>query len=1369
MSSTGLHQSNNTCLGKKSVTTCPVQQDICFPLSFGQHRLWFLDQLEPGNSAYNSSGGIRLRGRLNIPALQQALNEIIVRHEVLRTTFNQVDGTLKQVVHSPSPLDLQMVDHSLLPTDVGEQELQRLARSSAEQPFDLANGPLLRGALVRIGVDDHVLLLTIHHIISDGWSVSIFARELSVLYENFSAGRPSSLPDLPIQYGDYAEWQREYLKGEVLDQMLGYWCKQLAGAPVLDLPTDRPRPATQTFRGAEVDIHFDRTLLGNLKKLSVLEGATLFITLLAAFDVLLSRYSGQEDICVGTPIANRTHIETEPLIGFFVNTVVMRVNLSGNPSFRTFLQSVRKVALQAYAHQDLPFEKIVEELQVKRDLSRSALFQVLFVLQNAPFPELSLPGLKLSSVEFGREVAKFDLTITMGEAESGLVGRIEYNRDLYERSTIERLASHWERLLHSIATDPSKPLSELVLVTDAERATFDDWNNTSAPIPRQKTIPQLFEEQVAESPNAVALRQDGDQLSFGELNRRANRIARWLQQQGACLNTLVGVAMERSLDSLVALLGVLKAGAAFMPLDPDYPRDRLQFMLNDSAAALVLTRQSYTERLQRQGTRLLCVDSDHNEIAAYSHEDLPRSASSDSLAYVLYTSGSTGRPKGVMAPHLGTVNRLAWMWNQIPFVAGDVCCQKTSLNFVDSVWEIFGPLLQGIPSVIFSNRIVQDPRRLIQSLAQRRVSRIVLVPSLLRVLLDRYQFTREIERPKLWIVSGEALTTDLASQFRHVMPDSRLLNLYGSSEVAADATYYWVRGDESGSAGVPIGRPISNVETRILDRFGNQVPVGIPGEICVGGDALADGYLNQPVLTRDKFVPDPFSARAGARLYKTGDLGRYRSDGIIEYLGRTDHQVKIRGHRIELGEIESVLREHKDVIDCVAIARGTTPADIRIVVYVASEKDALPVATLRRFLKSRLPEFMLPAAFVVLRALPLTPNGKVDRLALPEPTEQHVESARSYYPPRDALELQLTRLWEKFLRARPIGIHDNFFELGGHSFLAVDLFSELEKSFGKVLPLAILFQAPTIAQLAEVIRHEGWESAWASLVPLQPQGSALPFFCIHSLGTNLVSYGHLARTVGNEQPFYGLQPIGLDGKDVPHTRVEDMAVHYLSQVRGLQPRGPYYLGGVCLGGVVAFEMAQQLQHEGESVGLLLLIDSQFPGFPKHLPRRPLRASLTSLLDYYLGDLLMLPWAGKMRYLATRIRNVNVRAAKAGKKLIGRILPVVEAEAVVASIIQKVKNANSLAGGSYYPQPYNGKVTLFWCSEVPSRSYQDRRLGWSEVAGDGLEVHVIPGNHMTMVDHPHVAVMADKLRTCLEKSRVTATAADPALAARATSC
>ena len=1353
MNSTALHQPDNTPPEEKSGSVSSVHQAVHFPLSFGQHRLWFLDQFEPGNSAYNSSGGIRLGGQLNILALQQALNEIIIRHEVLRTTFNVLNGTPMQVVHGPAPFALQVVDYSGFPSDVCECKLQRLACSNAEQPFNLADGPLLRGALVRMGDHDHVLLLTIHHIISDGWSIGIFARELSVLYENLSAGKASPLPELSIQYGDYAEWQREYLKGAVLDRLRWYWCKQLAGAPVLELPTDRPRPAMQTFNGADVDIQFDRQLLEDLTQLSVREGGTLFMTLLAAFSVLLARYSGQEDVCVGTPIANRTHVETEPLMGFFVNTLVMRCDLSGNPSFRTLLQRVRKLALQAYAHQDLPFEKIVEELQLKRDLSRSPLFQVMFVLQNTPFPELCLPGLMLSPVEVAREVAKFDLTITMGESESGLAGRIEYNRELFDRATIERLAGHWERLLRSIVADPSKLLSELSLLTEAECRVFDDWNRTNAPYPRQKTITQLFEEQAAKSPSGVALRQDGDELSFGELNRRANRIARWLQQQGACPGSLVGVAMERSLDTVVALLAILKAGAAYVPLDPAYPRDRLQFMLSDSATGLVFTRQAHKDQLQREGTRVLCVDSDDKEIAAQSDQDLPASATSDSLAYVLYTSGSTGRPKGVMAPHLGTINRLAWMWKQAPFAAGEVCCQKTSLNFVDSVWELFGPLLRGIPSVIVSNRVVQDPRRLIQSLARHKVSRIVLVPSLLRVLLDSYQLMRDIKTPKLWIVSGEALTNELASKFRKVMPEGTLLNLYGSSEVAADATWYRVRGDESGTAGVPIGRPISNVQIRILDRFGNQVPVGIPGEIYVGGDALARGYLNQPHLTRDRFVPDPFTEGSGARLYKTGDIGHYRPDGVIEYLGRTDHQVKIRGHRVELGEIESVLREHQDVKDCVAVARGATAADRRIVAYIASEGDALHVEALHKLLRSRLPEFMQPSAITRMPSLPLTPNGKVDRLALPEPTEQHFEFAPSYVPPRDALELQITGVWENVLGAHPIGVYDNFFELGGHSFLAIDLFSELEKSFGKVLPVAALFQAPTIAQLADVVRHEGWESAWKSLVPLQPEGSAAPFFCIHSLGTNLVSYGRLARGVGKDQPFYGLQPIGLDGKHAPHTRVEDMATHYLSQVRNLQPHGPYYLGGVCLGGVVAFEMAQQLRREGESVGLLLLIDSQFPGSPLYFPKHPLRPTLTSLVDYYLGDLLMLPMQGRPRYIATRIRNVSVRLAKAGRKLLGRILPGVEGKAVVASTIQKVKSANSRAGGHYHPQSYDGKVTLFWCSEVPSRSYQDRRLGWSETAGGGLEVHVIPGNHLTMVDNPHVAVMAYKLRACLEKSRL----------------
>lgn len=1333
---------------------------VYFPLSFGQQRLWFLDQLDPGNSAYNSAGGLRFRGVLNVEALQRALDEIVARHEVLRTTFRTVNGTPMQVVHRPTPLELRRVDLSGIGARDRENELKKLATESAEQSFDLATGPLLRGTLVRLAEEEHALLLTVHHIINDGWSVGVFSRELAVLYESFVAGKPSPLPELPIQYGDFSEWQREYLKGEVLENHLKYWTQQLGGAPPLDLPTDRPRPSTQTFRGAELVFRFDRDLSTQVKQFSTAEGVTPFITLLAAFNVLVARYTNQEDISVGTPIANRTHVETEQLIGFFVNTLVMRSDLTGDPSFRTLVQRVRNVAIQAYAHQDLPFEKIVEHLQPKRDMSRSALFQVMLVLQNAPVTEMQLPGLTLSPLEFEREVAKFDLTFTMAEEENGFGGVIEYNCDLFERSTIERMAEHWQTLVRSATNDPHQRVWDLDAIPPAERSLIDSWNQTAAPYPREKTITTLFEEQVSKTPRRVALRDEKYQVTFEELDRRANRIAHWLRKNGAAPRSVIGVSLERSIDTVAVLLGIIKAGAAYLPLDPDYPAQRLQFMLEDSGIEILVTRDCHRSLFQRHGLRVLCLDSDAKGIAAESADGPNAAISPEDPFYVLYTSGSTGRPKAVMAPHVGTVNRFFWMWNNFPFGEGEVCCQKTSLNFVDSVWEIFGPLLQGVPSYIISNRVVQDPRQLADTLARNKVSRIVLVPSLLRLLTDVYaRAGKRHDAPKYWIASGEALTTDLAAQLLRVLPDSKLINLYGCSEVAADATYYVVPEIDGGGAGVPIGRPISNVQIHILDRHSKHVPIGIPGEIYVGGDAPAIGYRNQPKLTSEKFLPDPFRSDAGARLYRTGDLGRYRVDGAIEYLGRIDHQVKIRGQRVELGEIEAVLREYEGVHDCVAVARGQTASEKRIVAYVASTSGVVTAESLRTFLQTRLPEVMIPAAFVIMQALPLTPNGKVDRLSLPEPEKQSAGSSHEYVAPRDALEVQVTRVWEKVLRTRPIGVNDNFFELGGHSFLAVDLFSELEKSFGKVLPLATLFQAPTVAQLADVIRHEGWEDAWASLVPLQPQGAAPPFFCVHSLGTNLVSYGHLARNVGTDQPFYGLQPVGLDGREEPHSRVEDMATHYLSQIRKLQPEGPYHLGGVCLGGVVAYEMAQQLRRNGEQVGLLVLIDSQVPGFPKHLPKHPLKPSLIALADWYLGDVLMRPFGGKVTYIATRIKNIGLRISRTGKGIARHVVRSIGEPAVVAATIQKVKRANAIAGGSYRPEPYDGKVTLFWCSEVPARSYQDRRLGWSDVAQGGLEVHVIPGNHMTMVDHPHVVVMAEKLRNCLQKTHIGSRSAD----------
>lgn len=918
-----------------------IAQPRKFPLSFAQQRLWFLTQFEPESAAFNISRAVRMIGRLDRAALGKTFNALIARHESLRTNFELVNGEPMQIINPPGEAEVSFVDLTQLSSDKREAAVQRLLGEATQHVFDLVNGRLLRASLLQLDEQEHVFSLTIHHIISDGWSMGVLFREIGELYEAFVNDRSSPLADLPIQYSDFAVWQRELLQGDVLETQLAYWREQLADAPaILELPSDRPRPAIQTFNGVCHSIVLPRTLSDSLSELSRREGVTLFMTLLATFQTLLSRYTNQEDIVVGTPIANRTRAELEGLVGFFVNTVVLRTDCSGDPTFRQLLRRVREVALQAYAHQDLPFEKLVEDLRPERSLTHMPLFQVLFAVQNAPKVALNLTDLELQELPFVGQTASFDLSVFIGEISSGLRLTFEYNTDLFEAETIARMVGHFQMLLEGACLNPDQRIGNLPLFTNAERQRLVDvWNDTNADYPRDSCIHQVFDAQVKRTPEAVALISEGRQLSYRELNERANQLAHYLQGLGAGPEMLVAICVERSAEMILMLLAVLKAGAAYVPLDPDYPEERVSFILEDSRAPILLTLNHLLPILPAQNCEVVCVDADRERIAEESVENVASGTTPENVAHIIYTSGSTGRPKGVVGTHRAAVNRFHWMWQTYPFKEGEVCSQKTALSFVDSVWEIFGPLLKGIPLVILADDVVKDPQGFIAALRSHRVSRLVLVPSLLRVMLEGDEgLNGQLPNLKYCICSGEALPVDLAKTFRRQMPHCVLLNLYGSSEVAADVSCYEVRNTEALNT-IPIGQPIANTRIYILDATLQPAGIGIPGEIHIGGEGHARGYLNHSEVTAEKFVPDPFSAEPGVRLFKTGDIGRFLSDGNIEYRGRRDHQVKIRGFRIELGEIEASIKTHPAVAQAVVLAREDQPGDKRLVAYVVPGQD----------------------------------------------------------------------------------------------------------------------------------------------------------------------------------------------------------------------------------------------------------------------------------------------------------------------------------------------------------------------------------------------------------------------------------------------
>ncbi|MFL6286496.1 MAG: amino acid adenylation domain-containing protein, partial [Pyrinomonadaceae bacterium] len=1038
-------------------------------LSFAQQRLWFLNQLEQESAFYNVPTAVALSGPLDVSALERSLQEIVRRHEVLRTSFQVLDGQPAQTVAPLDELDftLPVIDLTHLHVDEREAEVKRHAREEGQKPFDLTRAPLMRATLLRLSEDEHTLLLTVHHIASDDWSTGIFFRELRALYEAYTAGRNSPLEELPIQYADYAVWQRARLEGEVLERQLSYWRKHLTGTPTLELPTDYARPAVRTYRGGLEIFSLSSELSQQLKALCQREGVTLYMLLLAAWQTLLARYTGQEDIVVGSPVAGRTRAETEALIGFFVNTLVLRTDLSGDPTFRELLGRVREVCLGAYAHQDVPFEKVVEELAPERSLSRNPLFQVVFALQNAPGggDGEELPGLRMQSagvVDSRNSV--FDLTLMMQEGARGLSALVQYSTDLYGREWVLRMMRHFRSLLEGIATDATRRLSEYELIDAEERRHLvEGWNETRAELPTL-CLHELFERRADSAPEAVALVYGGEELSYGELNERANRLAHLLRWRGVGEESRIGVLMDRSATAVVSLLAILKAGGAYVPLDPEYPRERLRFMLEDSGVRLVLTNAGLGSLLgECEGVEVIDLDDVAEELAHESCEDLSCVTTPDSAAYVIYTSGSTGRPKGVLVTHR-SVTRLVLSQTYVSFSPSEVFLLLAPLSFDASTFELWGALTSGARLAVFPTRR-PSLEELGAALDSYQVTTLWLTAGLFHQMAESQ--AESLGRVRQIVAGGDVLSAAAVRRVLSTRPDGGVLvNGYGPTEnTTFSCCQRMAAGDEVGER-VPIGRPIANSTAYVLDSRMMPVPVGTPGELYVGGEGLARGYVGRAALTAERFVPHPFSAERGARLYKTGDLARWLADGSIEFIGRADNQVKVRGYRIELGEIEAALSSHEAVNHCAVLAREDEPGDKRLVAYLVTDGVELSAGELRAHLKERLPEYMMPQAFVLLPELPLTGNGKVDRRALPAPDSSMASSTGSYVEPRDAVEVALCAAWAEVLKVERVGVEDNFFDLGGHSLLATQVVSRVRQLMGVEMPLRLMFEEPTVAALA---------------------------------------------------------------------------------------------------------------------------------------------------------------------------------------------------------------------------------------------------------------------------------------------------------------
>ena len=1048
------------------------------PLSFAQQRLWFLDQLAPGSATYNITTVIRFVGQLNVGALAQSLDEIIRRHEVLRTSFPSTDGQPVQIIADSARIKLTLVNLQELAEAERESAAQRLAQEETQQPFDLAQGPLLRATLLQVDKTVSVALLTMHHIISDGWSRGVLTREIAALYEAFAKGQTSALPALAIQYADYAVWQRKWLQGEVLEKQLAYWRQQLAETPVLELSTDKPRRALQHVHGATQTSALPLDLTEALKSLSRQDGATLFMTLLAALNVLLWRYSGQTDIVVGTPVAGRNRLETEALIGFFVNTLALRTQVNPQLGFRELLARVVETTLAAHAHQDVPFERLVEELQPERRWSHTPLFQIMFIAQNTSQPKLKLSTLLVNAVPTENETAKFDLTVAMREAESGLIVSFAYNTDLFEGATIKRMMGHFETLLGGLVANPQESISSLPLMRESERQQLlVEWNETKRDYPGEYCLHEQVERQAALTPNAVALIHEETQVSYRELNERANQVGHYLQRQGVGPEGRVGVLLGRSVEMVVGLLGILKAGGAYVPLDPQYPPERLTLMAADAGLRVVLTQQHWLGDWAGGEAELVCLDGEAAWLRQEARTNPTSRARAENLAYVIYTSGSTGQPKGVAITHGSAVTLMQWAQETFTAVELSGVLAATSLSFDLSVFELFAPLTSG-GTVILAENVLALP-----SLAAAPSVRLVnTVPSALREMLRLGEVPPAVQTINL---AGEALPGALVQQLYERATVQRVLNLYGPSEDTTYSSYEVV--PRGGGRAPTIGRPVANTQSYVLGEQLEPVPMGVAGELYLGGAGLARGYLNRPGLTAAQFVPNPFSELGGARLYRTGDLARYLSTGELEFLGRRDQQVKVRGYRIELGEIEAALNERDDVREALVQAREDEPGDKRLVAYlVASEGSAPPVTELRDYLRARLPSYMVPASFVWLEALPLTPNGKVDRRALPAPELTRAELEQTYLAPRTPVEELLVGLWEEVLHVPAVGVHDNFFDLGGHSLLATQLFSRVRETCQVEVGLRRLFETPTVAGLAESVEQQLRRGAGVAAPPLKP-------------------------------------------------------------------------------------------------------------------------------------------------------------------------------------------------------------------------------------------------------------------------------------------
>ncbi len=1342
--------------------------DTSAVLSFPQERLWFFDQLEPHSKAYNIPVALHITGALDVGALEAAINNLLKRQSILRAVCRFEGENLRQYIqpYEHRPLDTQNAK--------SKTEAERLIHIEAGKPFDLAEGPLFRTRLFRIADDEHFFIITLHHFVADGWSMPLLNAELSELYAAQVQQRPHTLPDLPFQYLDFARQQRDEADRGTFNHELEYWKKKLDGITAsIELPTNRTRPSIQTYTGSTHPVLLPVELTADLTAFSQREGVTLFMTLLTAFKILLSRYSNQADIIVGTVTSNRRGRDTENLFGSFSNDLILRTNLAGNPTFRETLARVREVALQAYANQDLPFERLVSELQTERDISRSPLFQTMFLLQQRrEYSVVSLTDLSVERIHIDLGISRLDLYLKLVNTGAEITGAIEYNTDIFDAATIERMAGHLEVLLRGIIDNPDTRVLALPLLSPSEQTKLlDEWNNTSQKANKETYIHRLFEEQAEHTPDAIAIVFEQEEISYGDLNRRANRLANFLIGEGTGRGSRVALLLERSVDMVVAILAVLKTGGAYVGLDPDHPQKRLAYILSDTGADRILSEEGLLNRLPDTCPGIHCLDRDRHQFEGAEQKNPVVTMQPEDLSYIVYTSGSTGEPKGIMSHHRGVCNYLAYLVDTYNIGPKDTVLQLPAMTFDASVRDLIGSLSAGAKVIMMRSEETRSVDMILEKVCHHHVSCLLsVVPSLLDALIKIDHLAASVQGIlRLILVSGEPLQFSACRQatnfFGHQV---KLVNQYGPTECTMTSTYQPIESLHDQDGLVLAGKPVGNYQIYVLGPDMTLAPINVRGEIYIGGKGVAWGYVGQAGLTAEHFLPDPFSSHAGARIYKTGDLGRWQADGRLEVLGRLDHQTKINGYRVEPGEIESVLRDEAAVAEAVAVIREDTPGSQQLVSYLVAKTDSRPSdETLRASLALRLPSNMIPGQFVWLDKFPLTTTGKIDRKALPAPQR---EQSDEMLAPFTLVERIVADIWTRALNMEKIWMNDDFFKLGGNSLQSAQLCHRISEAFNIEFPLKQLFQAATVAGVASYIENirvshgesdEPAEDSRTSMVALQPYGEKPPIFLVPGGFSDeriiFFLYGKLVPHLGDDQPVYAFRARGVEGETQSRSDITEVAAGYIRELREKQPEGPYQIAGFCTGGIVAYEMAQQLHEEGERMSTLVLADTRLPRRTRYLyyvgQRIKDRAKrnyamlkqLPKRVAHHFGVSSTMSIKSRLFYLREKSKKTKLFYDLGTKPYM-----VLHPNPNVARRMQRGRLNYQRTLYKYRPKPYPGHIHLLVSEGMMEFTGPEI---WSKLAKGGIKLVQTRGNHRTHIkEYANHAAKALKVCFTAENNR-----------------